>query len=173
MTRCGTSHSTTTMPIRTIQHSTSYSRYDQNGETRRTQSTSLDSPTVSPTQYAATIFSSLILLCALAKRWVAPQSGEQATWPFNSRDRRGRYTAEGIRKGHRRPHRPREWVIACLKSQTQLTIVQRNLGPTLSLRATALHPPSTPDLRTVSFTSTLQVVCAHLLTCVDQKYGEG
>jgi hypothetical protein len=37
----------------------------------------------------------------------------------------------------------------------------------------ALRPPSTLGLRTVSFTSSLRAVCAHLLTCADQKYGEG
>lgn len=52
-----------------------------------------------------------------------------------------------------------------------LTGPQKRHARTASLPATALHPRFTPGLRTVSFTSSFQAACAHLLTCEDQKYG--
>jgi ethanolamine kinase len=55
-------------------------------------------------------------LCAVqhlnhfAKYRIAPKSGEQATRPLESRDRRGCHIASRIRQGHRCAHRSREYV---------------------------------------------------------------
>jgi hypothetical protein len=49
---------------------------------------------------------------------------------------------------------------------------QRRLDHTVFWPATASPPLYTLGLRTVFFTSTLQALCAHLPTCVDQRFGE-
>jgi ethanolamine kinase len=47
---------------------------------------------------------------ALAKPWIALKSGEEESRPLQGRNRRRCYIAARVRKGHRRPHRPREYV---------------------------------------------------------------
>jgi hypothetical protein len=65
----------------------------------------------------------------------------------------------------------------CEKSATnnalRLTLPQRRLDRTPFWPAMASHLRYMPGLRTVSFTSTLRALCAHLPTYVDQKFGEG
>jgi hypothetical protein len=110
----------------------------------------------------------------LAKHRIAHEGGEQVAGPFEDGDRSGCYTAACIRQGHGCSHRPREYAEALFTYHPlKLTLAQRRHDHTRFSPVTASHLPSTPGLRTVSFTSTLQALCAHLPTCVDQRFGEG